>query len=185
MELRPTVLAGVVEATPVRHGDDRGWFSEVFNAARWREAGIDITWVQDNESLSGPRARSAASTSSESRLRRTSSFASCAAEFSTSPSTCGVALRPSGSTLPSNSPPTRETSCSFPRASGTDSEPSSRTATLPTRSSAPYDRDTDAGIHFADPSLGIDWGIDVADAVLSDKDRDAPLLADAEHLLFD
>ena len=40
-----------------------------------------------------------------------------------------------------------------------------------------YAPEADAGIHFADPDLGIDWGIDPKSAVLSDKDARAPALA--------
>jgi dTDP-4-dehydrorhamnose 3,5-epimerase len=34
--------------------DDRGWFSEVYNRDRLSELGIDISFVQDNHSLSRP-----------------------------------------------------------------------------------------------------------------------------------
>jgi dTDP-4-dehydrorhamnose 3,5-epimerase len=40
----------------------------------------------------------------------------------------------------------------------------------------------DRGIRWNDPSLGIDWGITEAAAILSDKDRRQPLLADAADL---
>jgi dTDP-4-dehydrorhamnose 3,5-epimerase len=39
-----------------------------------------------------------------------------------------------------------------------------------------YDRETDAGIAWDDPALGIDWPVN--DPILSDKDRKAPRLAD-------
>ena len=55
MKIVETALEGVIEVEPVRHGDERGWFSETWNAQRWRDAGYDIDWVQDNESLSGPK----------------------------------------------------------------------------------------------------------------------------------
>jgi len=41
-----------------------------------------------------------------------------------------------------------------------------------------YAPDCDGAVHFADPDLGIDWGIDPAQAVLSDKDTRAPRFAD-------
>lgn len=52
MELRPTEIDGVVEFLPRKHGDARGWFSEVFRDDVCLEAGIDIAWVQDNQSFS-------------------------------------------------------------------------------------------------------------------------------------
>lgn len=41
-----------------------------------------------------------------------------------------------------------------------------------------YAPQSDAGISILDTSLGIDWRIDPAKAILSDKDRKHPLLAD-------
>ncbi|WP_230410820.1 MULTISPECIES: dTDP-4-dehydrorhamnose 3,5-epimerase [Roseomonas] len=41
-----------------------------------------------------------------------------------------------------------------------------------------YAPDCDRSLAWDDPSLGIDWGLDPAEAVLSDKDRRAPRLAD-------
>jgi len=52
MKFQPTSLPGVIEITPSKFGDDRGFFSETFNAARFADAGIDIVWVQDNHALS-------------------------------------------------------------------------------------------------------------------------------------
>lgn len=37
---------------PKRHGDDRGWFSETWNQARFEGAGISCTFIQDNQSWS-------------------------------------------------------------------------------------------------------------------------------------
>lgn len=54
-EIRPTGLAGVLEIVPARFGDARGFFSETYNAAHLAEAGIDLTFVQDNHSLSARR----------------------------------------------------------------------------------------------------------------------------------
>lgn len=54
MEIITTALDGVVEIRLPRHGDDRGWFSEVYKQHTLRDAGIDITFVQDNESFSAP-----------------------------------------------------------------------------------------------------------------------------------
>ena len=41
-----------------------------------------------------------------------------------------------------------------------------------------YCPEADGGISIIDPSLGIDWGIALDEAILSDKDRRHPLLAD-------
>ena len=54
-DIRPTALDGVLEIVPAKFGDDRGFFSETYNAARLAESGIDLTFVQDNHSLSARR----------------------------------------------------------------------------------------------------------------------------------
>ncbi|HVG92946.1 MAG TPA: dTDP-4-dehydrorhamnose 3,5-epimerase, partial [Planctomycetota bacterium] len=52
MRFLPTELPEVVIVEPdVRH-DDRGWFLETWQAARYRAGGIDATFVQDNLSRS-------------------------------------------------------------------------------------------------------------------------------------
>lgn len=43
-----------------------------------------------------------------------------------------------------------------------------------------YHPEADAGIQLLDPALGIDWRIPLESAILSDKDRRQPLLADAD-----
>jgi dTDP-4-dehydrorhamnose 3,5-epimerase len=50
--LRETPLAGVVWVEPAVHGDDRGFFLETYRQDRYREMGIDLTFVQDNHSRS-------------------------------------------------------------------------------------------------------------------------------------
>lgn len=52
MQIAQTALPGVMILTPVRHGDDRGFFSESWNKARLAEHGITVEFVQDNHSLS-------------------------------------------------------------------------------------------------------------------------------------
>lgn len=37
-----------------RHGDNRGWFTEVHSVPAFADRGIDCTFVQDNHSYSGP-----------------------------------------------------------------------------------------------------------------------------------
>lgn len=44
----------VVLIRPSRFGDDRGWFSEVYNATAFAKWGIEDRFVQDNHSLSVP-----------------------------------------------------------------------------------------------------------------------------------
>ncbi|MEQ6250803.1 dTDP-4-dehydrorhamnose 3,5-epimerase [Sulfitobacter sp. HNIBRBA3233] len=52
MQIEKTSLDGVVILTPQRHGDNRGFFSESWNARRMAQAGLAYDFVQDNHSLS-------------------------------------------------------------------------------------------------------------------------------------
>ena len=45
-------IEGLCVITPAVHGDARGYFMETYNAADMWEAGLDITFVQDNQSMS-------------------------------------------------------------------------------------------------------------------------------------
>ena len=53
MKLIKTDIEGIVIVEPKVYGDERGYFFESFNAERFfAETGVDVTFVQDNESLS-------------------------------------------------------------------------------------------------------------------------------------
>jgi len=52
MNVTETQLAGVLIIEPKVFGDARGFFKETFQAERYREAGIEYTFVQDNYSRS-------------------------------------------------------------------------------------------------------------------------------------
>lgn len=48
VEVRKTALDGVLEIRTARHGDARGFFSEVWNKDEWARAGAYFDGVQDN-----------------------------------------------------------------------------------------------------------------------------------------
>jgi dTDP-4-dehydrorhamnose 3,5-epimerase len=50
----PLGIPDVIEITPRKFGDERGFFSEVFKRADFETQGLDIDWVQDNQSFSAP-----------------------------------------------------------------------------------------------------------------------------------
>ena len=54
-DIRPLALPEVLLITPIKHGDDRGFFSETFSSKRLADAGFKKAFVQDNHSLSGKR----------------------------------------------------------------------------------------------------------------------------------
>jgi len=52
MLIEATALPDVKLLTPKRFGDNRGYFSEVYKQTALREAGLDLEFIQDNQSLS-------------------------------------------------------------------------------------------------------------------------------------
>ena len=52
MQIEQTALSGVLILTPPRFGDARGFFSESWNKAKLAQAGITYDFVQDNHSMS-------------------------------------------------------------------------------------------------------------------------------------
>lgn len=45
-------IEGLCVITPAVHGDDRGYFMETYNRKDMEEAGLNISFVQDNQSMS-------------------------------------------------------------------------------------------------------------------------------------
>ena len=53
LKIQPTAIPDVLVIEPKVFGDERGWFSESFNAIDFAQAtGLDIQFVQDNHSFS-------------------------------------------------------------------------------------------------------------------------------------
>src|ERR1700722_1828707 len=55
MQITATALPEVKLIQPVRHGDARGYFSEVYREDVLAAAGVDLRFVQENQSMSAPR----------------------------------------------------------------------------------------------------------------------------------
>ena len=45
-----------------------------------------------------------------------------------------------------------------------------------------YNKASEAGIYFADPEIGVDWKMDIKDAIISPKDQNQPMFKDAWNL---
>lgn len=179
-----TQLEGVVEIQPVRHGDDRGWFSETWNQASLNQAGIEIAWVQDNESFSA-----AAGTvrgihfqrppSAQDKLVRVIAgrILDIAVDLRQSSPTFGrhVAVE-----LTAN----LGNQLLIPKGFGHGFATLEPNCHVAYKVSAPYDPDADAAIHWTDPDLALPWGVTADAATVSAKDGAAPRLASATKLLF-
>lgn len=52
MEYKEHYLKGIIEYTPKKFGDSRGWFMESYNRQALEKLGINAAFVQDNQSFS-------------------------------------------------------------------------------------------------------------------------------------
>ena len=178
MEIIPTALDGVVEIRPPRHGDDRGWFSEVYKRHTLRDAGIDIEFVQDNESFSAPAGTLRGlhyqlPPHAQDKLVRVihGSILDVAVDIRRGSATFG---RHAAVTLTAELGNQLLVPAGFAHGFST-LEPDTRVAY---KVSAVYAPDCERAIRWDDPALAIDWQLAPGGPTLSGKDAVAPLLAD-------
>jgi len=156
LEVTPLDLPGALVIAPKRFGDHRGFFSEVFNARRYAEIGIAETFVQDNHSFSA-----------EKGVIR-------GLHFQTPPHAQGKLVRVVRDV---------ELSAENWRQLWVPAGFAHGFCTLTTECEVLYKvtdyfaPDNDKGLAFDDPALGIDWPVAADDAILSEKDRQHPVLA--------
>jgi dTDP-4-dehydrorhamnose 3,5-epimerase len=55
MNIIKTDIEGVLIVEPKVFGDHRGWFTETYSKEKFKEAGIDIEFIQDNHSFSAQK----------------------------------------------------------------------------------------------------------------------------------
>src|SRR4051812_22071315 len=172
MEVTPTAIPDVKLITPKRHGDHRGFFSEIYSAAALRQHEIETVFVQDNHSLSAevgvvrglhyqlpPAAqvklirvvRGAILDVVVDVRRGSRTFGNHVTEVLSAENWKQIYI-PHGFahgfvTLESN------------------------TEVL-YKVSSPYAPTRERGVRWDDPALGIEWGIDPSRAILSGKDRE-------------
>lgn len=181
MKVEPTSLAGVVVLTPKRFGDDRGFFSEVWNQRALQEQGIDAAFVQDNHSLSRD----------VGVLR--------GLHCQTPPFAQDKLVRVARGRADDVVVDIRKGSPSYGKWISVElSAENGAQIFVPKgclhgfvtrvpdteilyKCSNYYAPDHDVSIRWDDPGLGIDWGVAADQVILSDKDRNAMALGDFEN----
>ena len=182
VEITPTAIPDVVCITPVRHGDSRGFFSETYNKRALAEAGIELDFVQDNYS------RSATPGTVRGLHYQLPPFAQPKLVMVTRGSILDVAVD------------VRRGSPTFGQhVSVTLSSENGMQVLVPEgfahgfctlepntevfyKVSNYYAPESDRGIMWNDPALGIEWPVEAANATLSDRDTKHPVLADQTDL---
>ncbi len=174
----------VAAASPVklihtrRFADDRGWFVETWQQARWAAQGVAGPFVQDNHSLSRPVGTIRGihfqrPPSAQGKLVRCArgSILDYAVDLRRGSPTYG---RHVAATLSADNGDQLWIPVGFGHAFVT-LEPDTEVIYKVT---APYDAGADGGLRWDCPTIAIDWPLPTAGPALSAKDRVLPTLAD-------
>jgi dTDP-4-dehydrorhamnose 3,5-epimerase len=180
--IEPTAIEAVKIITPRRFGDARGWFSEVYSKKLFGEAGIELDFVQDNHSAS----------STKGTLR--------GLHFQTPPFAQDKLVRVTRGRILDVAVDLRRSSPTFGQHVAVElSQENGRQLLVPVGFAHGFctlEDDTevlykvtnyyapthDFGLAWDDPELGIAWPVPPDQAILSDKDRKHPRLADLPWL---
>lgn len=180
LDVRPLGLTGVLEIRPRKFADDRGFFSEVWREDSFVEAGLDVHFVQDNHSFSKYRGvlrglHFQAPPAAQDKLVRVTrgSIFDVAVDVRRSSPTFGqwTALVLSAAEWNQLFLPKGFAHGFVTLEPGTD---------VVYKVSAPYNAELDRSIRFDDAGIGIEWPLPAEALILSDKDRNAPLLANSD-----
>lgn len=179
MQVLPSPLEGLLVIHPRIFNDARGYFFESYNQQAFQNAGLDLHFVQDNQSLSQrgvlrglhlqnpPHAQGKLVRVIQGKVldvcvdvRKESSTYGQYFSYELSGENKTMMWIPPGfahgfSTLEDN------TVFSY-------------------KCTGLYNKEAEHGIRWNDPALNIDWGI--SDALVSDKDEELPLFADFKSL---
>ena len=178
MVVEDTAIAGVRIVTPRKHGDNRGYFSEVYRRDAMDNAGLPLQFVQDNHSLSAQ----------VGTLR--------GLHFQSPPFALDKLVRVLRGAILDVAVDLRKSSATFGRHVAVElSAANWRQLLVPIgfahgfctlepdtevfyKVTNYYSAAHDLGLAWDDPALAIAWPVNAQSAVLSDKDRRNPLLKD-------
>ena len=161
-----------------RFGDARGWFSETWQAPRYREAGIGEDFVQDNMALSGKgvlRGLHAQQPHPQGKLVQVikGTVFDVAVDLRVGSPTFG---QWEGVELSGDSPK----QFYVPPGFGHGYYVMSEEALFAYKCTDLYHPETELSVRWDDPEIGIEWPLD-GEPLLSEKDADAPLLSEVSE----
>lgn len=170
-------IEGLCIIEPAVHGDERGYFMETYNARDMQEAGLNMAFVQDNQSSSKKgvlRGLHFQKQFPQGKLVRVISGAvfDVAVDLRKNSKTFGKWY---GVEL------TAENKKQFyiPEGFAHGFLVRSETAEFCYKVTDFWHPNDEGGIMWNDPDIGIDWG-DVSGVILSEKDKKHPLLKDCK-----
>ena len=177
MEIKEIKLPSVKLLKPKRFGDQRGFFAETYNRRVYTELGVDVEFVQDNHSLSAATGtvrglHFQVPPHAQAKLVRCGRGAifDVAVDIRRGSPTYGQWV---GFTLSAENGAQLFIPAGFAHGFAT-LEPDSE---IIYKCSEYYAPETEGSLRWNDPELRIDWPV-AGNAILSEKDAVAPLLAD-------
>jgi dTDP-4-dehydrorhamnose 3,5-epimerase len=183
MIVEQTAIPGVLVITPKRFLDGRGFFSETWKAVSFAEAGINVSFVQDNHARSDERGvvrglHLQIGPNAQGKLVRVvrGSIWDVAVDARPGSPTYG---KHAGAVLSAENWQQLWVPAGLLHGYCT-LEPDTEVIYKVT---APWDRDAERGIIWNDPELAVPWPIAPGEAILSDKDKLLPRLSEAGEWL--
>ena len=177
MEVVGTAIPEVKVITQKKFGDQRGFFSETYNRRDWVEAGINLTFVQDNHSYSAEQGTVRGlhyqiPPMAQDKLVRVAHGAifDVAVDLRKGSPTFGQHV---SEVISAENWKQVLVPIGFAHGYVTlepDTEVLYKTTDF-------YSPEHDRGIIWSDQDIGIDWGIEKGQAVLSEKDQALPPLS--------
>ncbi|MBY8976092.1 dTDP-4-dehydrorhamnose 3,5-epimerase [Rhodobacteraceae bacterium NNCM2] len=178
MDAIATEIPDVIRLQPRRFGDNRGFFTETWSAKRLADAGIEATFVQDNHSYSAEKGtvrglHYQSPPHAQAKLVRVGRGAvlDVAVDVRKGSPTYGKWVAEELSAE-------NGAQLWIPRGFLHGFVTLTPDVDLLYKVDGYYSPECDGAVRFDDPDLAIDWGIDTAAAVLSDKDAKAPAFRD-------
>jgi dTDP-4-dehydrorhamnose 3,5-epimerase len=174
MQFKTTTIADLIICQPTVLGDERGYFYESYSKATFAKGGIHADFIQDNQSRS-----------TKNVLRglhfQTGEFAQAKLVRCTEGAVLDVVVD-----IRSGSPTygawfsivlsaENHTQLFVPRGFAHGYAVRSETAIFQYKCDNLYSKNHEGGIKYNDPTLGIDWQIDLKQAIISEKDQQQPL----------
>ena len=177
-----TAIPGVWVFTPKVFGDARGFFLQTYQTKEYAAAGLDRTFVQDNLSRSrGGTVRGLHYQLKHPQAKLVSVVRGAVMDVI-------VDIRRGSPWFGKHvaAELTEENRCQLfvPEGFAHGFRVLSETADFTYKCTDCYTPGDEYGIRWNDPAIGIDWGIAEADAILSEKDKATPLLAEAKEELL-
>lgn len=178
MEIRPTRIPDVRILVPPRFGDARGYFSETWNAARLREAGLDIEFVQDNESLSAKPGTLRGLHCQAPPFAQTKLVRVVRGGILDVAVDARLGSPDFGRWIAEEITAENGAQIFVPRGFLHGFVTLAPDTLVQYKVDNGYDAASDTGVRWDDPQIGVDWRLGGATPTLSEKDRALPRLAD-------